>query len=142
MGSTFSSTFENIHREYRAVGSTFNSAFKPIHTLNIKLWDRHSALHSKTFVFNIEHGIDFQLCIQNHTHFEYQAMGSTSISAFKTSNLEYRTVESTFTSAIKTIHTLIIELWVRHSALHSKPFILNTELCDQYLALHSKSYTI
>ena len=35
-------------KEYRAVRSTFSSAFKIKHTLNIELWVRHSALHSKS----------------------------------------------------------------------------------------------
>ena len=56
MGSIFSSAFENIHREYRAVRSTFSSAFKIIHNLNIELWVRHSGLHSKTYILNIERG--------------------------------------------------------------------------------------
>ena len=54
MGSTFSSAFENIHLEYRAVRSTFSSAFKIIHTWNIDLLVWYSALHTKTFVSNIE----------------------------------------------------------------------------------------
>ena len=41
-------------KEYRAVRSTFSSAFKIKHTLNIELWVRHSALHSKTYTLNIE----------------------------------------------------------------------------------------
>ena len=93
MGSIFSSAFENIHLEFRAVRSTF-----------------------------------VQLCIQNKTHFEYRAMGSTFSSAFENIHLEYRAVRSTFSSAFKIIHTLNIELWVRHSALHSKTYILNIEL--------------
>ena len=129
MGSTFSSAFENIHLEYRAVRSTFSSAFKIKHTLNLELWIRHSALHSKTYILNIEScEIDVQLCIQNKTHFEYRAMGSTFSSAFENIHLEYRAVRSTFSSAFKIKHTLNIELWVRHSALHSKTYILNIEL--------------
>ena len=132
MGSTFSSAFENIRLEYRAVRSTFSSAFKIKHTLNIELWVRHSALHSKTYILNILSSCEFniQLCIQNKTHFEYRAMGSTFSSAFENIHLhlEYRAVRSTFSSAFKIKHTLNIELWVRHSALHSKTYILNIEL--------------
>ena len=91
MGPTFSSAFENIHLEYRAVSSTFSSAFK------------------------------------NKTHFEYRAMGSTFSSAFENIHLEYRAVSSTFSSAFK-IKPMNIELWVRHSALHSETYILNIEL--------------
>ena len=50
-------------------------------------------------------------------------------------------MRSTFSSAFKIIHTLNIELWVRHSALHSKTYILNIELWVQHSALHSKLYT-
>ena len=129
MGSTFSSAFENIHLEYRAVSSTFSSAFKIIRTLNIELWVRHSALHSKTYIFNISScEIDVQLCVQYNTHFEYRPMGSTFSSAFENIHLEYRAVSSTFSSAFKIKHTLNIKLWVRHSALHSKTYILNIEL--------------
>ena len=129
MSSTFSSAFENIHLEYRAVSSIFSSAFKIIHTLNIELWVRHSALHSKTYILNISScEIDVQLCLENNTQFEYQAMGSTFSSAFENIHLEYRSVSSTFSSAFKIIHTLNIELWVRHSDLHSKTYILNIEL--------------
>ena len=47
-------------------GSTFSSAFNTIHTLNIELWDRLIALHSKTyimifkewFVLNVELNVD------------------------------------------------------------------------------------
>ena len=92
MGSTFSSAFENIHLEYRAVSSTFSFAYK------------------------------------TKTQFEYRAMGSTFSSAFENIHLEYRAVSSTFSSAFKIKHTLNIELWVRHSALHSKTYILNIEL--------------
>ena len=86
------------------------------HTLNIELWDRHSAIPSKTYLLNIEllhqhstlhskpktlwmssYGFDFHLCIHKY--------------------LGHRAIRSTFRSAFKTIHTLIIELWVRHSAL-------------------------
>ena len=129
MGSTFSSAFENIHLEYRAVRSAFSSAFKIKHILNIELWVRHSALHSKTYILNISScEIDVQLCIQNNTNFEYRAMGSTYSSAFENIHLEYRAVSSTFSSAFKIKHTLNIELWVRHSALHWKTYILNIEL--------------
>ena len=128
MGSTFSSAFENIRLEYRAVRSTFSSAFKIKHTLNIELWVRHSALHSKTYILNIECEFNIQLCIENKTHFEYRAMGSTFSSAFENIHLEYRAVRSTFSSAFKIKHTFNIELWVRHSALHSKTYILNIEL--------------
>ena len=128
MGSTFSSAFENIHLEYQAVSSTFSSAFKIKHTLNIELWVRHSALHSKPYILMSSCEIDVQLCIQNNTHFEYRAMGSTFSSAFENIHLEYRAVSSTFSSAFKIIHILNIELWVRHSALHSKTYILNIEL--------------
>ena len=128
MGSTFSSAFENIHLKYRAVSSTFSSAFKIKHTLNIELWVRHSALHSKTYILNIECEFNIQLCIQNNTHFEYRAMGSTFSSAFENTHLEYQAVSSTFIIAFKIKHNLNIELWVRHSALHSKTYILNIEL--------------
>ena len=48
------------------MGWTFSSAFDTIHTLNIELLDRHSALHSKTYilifkeclVMNVEMDVD------------------------------------------------------------------------------------
>ena len=71
MSSIFSSAFETLHSEYRTVESTFSSAFNTIHSLNIELWDRHSALHLKTFILNLSCcAIDFQLYIRQHTHFE------------------------------------------------------------------------
>ena len=100
MGSTFSSAFENIHHEYRAVRSTFSSAFKIKHPLNIELWVRHSALHSKHTSWISSCEFNIQLCIQNKTHFEYRAMGST-FSCIRNIRLEYRAVRSTFSSAFK-----------------------------------------
>ena len=102
--------------EYRALGATFSSAFENIHIV-------HRA------------EIDVQLRIQHHTHFEYRAMGSTFSSAFENTHLEDRAVGSIVSCALKTIHTLNIELWVRHTALHWKTFILNFELWDQ-LCIH------
>ena len=101
MGSTFSSAFENIHLEYRVVSSTFSSAFKIINTMNIELWVRHWALHSKTYILNIE-------------------LISTFSSTFKiihTLNFELWVRHSALHS--KT-YILNIELWVQHSALLSK----------------------
>ena len=89
-------------QEYRALRSLFSSTFNTIHTLNVELWDQHSALHSIT------------ICL------EYRTMGSTFSSAFENTHLEYRAVGSIFSSEFKIIHSLNIELWVRHSALHSK----------------------
>ena len=57
-------------------------------------------------------------------------------------HLEYRAVGWIFSSAFKTIHTLNIEVWVRHSAMHSKTYILNIELWDQDPLLNSKPYTL
>ena len=120
MGSIFSSAFENIYLEYRAVSLTFSSAFKIKHTFKNELWDRHSALHSKIFVLNFKlrerhsamhspaytlwisrYKIDAQFCIQHQTH-------------------------------------LNIQPWDRILALHSKTYILNIELWIRYSALHSK----
>ena len=128
IGSTFSSAFENIHLEYQAVSSTFSSAFKIKHTLNVELWIRHSALHSKTYILNIDFEFNIQLCIQNKTYFEYRAMCSTFSSAFENIHLEYRAVRPRFSSAFKIIHNLNIELCIRHSALHSQIYILSIKL--------------
>ena len=93
MGSAFSSAFENILPEYRAVGSTFNNKL----SLNIEL-------------------------------FFFWSLFST---AFENVHLEYRAVQSIFRYAFKIIHNFHIELWVRHSALHSEIFILNIDLRDR-----------
>ena len=69
-------------------------------------------------------------------------MGSTLSSAFENIYLEYRAVSSSFSSAFKTKHTFKNELWDRHSALHSKIFVLNFKLQKRYLALHSPAYTL
>ena len=130
MGWTFSSAFENIHLEYRAMRSTFSSAFKIIQNLNIELWVRHWALYSKTYILISSCEFNIQLCIQNNTHFEYRAMGSTFSSAFENIHFDNRAVSSTFSSEFKIIHTLNIELWVRHSALHSKTYFLNIISCE------------
>ena len=111
MGSTFRPAFENIHPEYQVMKSTFSSAFNTIHTLTVELWVQHS-----TFILNIELcdrtqfwisscGFDIQLCIRNYSYWT-SSYGST------------------FSSAFNTIHTLNIELLDRHSALHSKTYIM------------------
>ena len=124
MGSTFSSAFENIYLECRAVRSTFISAFQIIHNLNIELRVRNSALLSKIFILNIElrdrrsalHSIPYTLWMSS--------------------------CEFNIQLCIQNHNTLNIELWVRHSALHSKTFIFNFELWDRYSALHSTPYTL
>ena len=83
MGWTFSSAFENIHLEYRAVNSIFSSAFKTKQSLYCELWDRHSSLHSKTLILNTSCGINIQLRIQHHEHFKYRSLGSTFSTAIK-----------------------------------------------------------
>ena len=112
MGLTFSSAFENIHIEHQAMVSTFSSAFNTIHTLIIELWDRHSALHSKTYILNIISSceMDVQLCIQNNTQFKYRAMGSTFSSPYENIHPEYRAMRSTFSSTLNAIQTLNVEL--------------------------------
>ena len=86
MGSTFSSAFENIHLEYRAVRSTFSSAFKIIHNLKIEVW------------------FDIQLCIRNNTQFECRATRSKFSSIFENIHPEYRAMRSTFSFAYNNIH--------------------------------------
>ena len=125
MGSTFSSAFENIHLEYRAVSSIFSSTFNTKHTLNIEPWVRHLALHTK------------------NTNLEYRAVGSIFNSAFNTIhtlNIALLVHNSVLHS--KTIQNFNIELWARHSALHSKIIILNIVLSDRYSTLYSTPYTL
>ena len=129
MGSTFSSAFENIRLEYRAVRSTFSSAFKIKHTLNIELWVRHSALHSKTYILNIElwdrrsalhskyytlwissYGFDFHLCIRKHTSWISSCEIDVQLCIQNNTHFEYRAMGSTFSSAFENIR-LNIELW-------------------------------
>ena len=98
MGSTFSSTFENIHLEHRAMGFfiqlcirkySYSSSTYEIdvqlciqHTLTIQLWDRHSAIFSKTYLFNIELLHQHSSLHSKPYTFEYRPMGSTFSSAF------------------------------------------------------------
>ena len=77
--------------------------------LNIDLWDQHSTPRSAPFTLCVSsYGFDIQLCIRKHSS-EYRAVGWTFISAFNTMLNKCR-------------------LRDRHSALHSKIFILNIEL--------------
>ena len=123
MGSTFSSAFDNIHVEFRFVGSIFSSAFDTIPTLNVELRVQHLALHLTPYTLWISsYGLDISF-------------------AFENIHLEYRAVRSTFSSAFKIIHTWNIELLVWHSALHTKTFISNIELWDRHSSLHSTPYT-
>ena len=135
---------------------TFSSAFTTIHTLNIKLRNRHSALHLKTPILNIEqldrysalhskpYTLNIELFVRHSAlHLKWDLYSGLHPESY---TIEYRamgwTLRSIFSSASKFIHNLNFELWVRHSALHSKLFILNFELWDRYSALHSKSYRI
>ena len=94
------------------MGSILSSALNTKHTLNIELWVRHSALHSKIFISN------------NELWHWHSALHSTTYKLWIWHS--------------KTRHSFNIVLWVRHSALHSKIFILKIKLWDRHSALHLK----
>ena len=95
--------------------------------LNIELWVRHSALHSKLFLLNIELWVDVQLCIQHYTHFEYRAIGSHS-------DLHSKTYIFIFKECL----VLNVELNVDLTARYSGRIFSNAELNVDPIARYSK----